>query len=102
MADLTKKIFRFLNNFFFSCEENEADKELLSSFERRKREILEKNRESIINRLTPAIQKTTFKYDNLLITEEQARTAAIEIFNTAKEAGDINCLNEFVQKESVR
>lgn len=56
------------------------------------------NQEKIIAKLMPAIRAKMLKTDGLLISDEQARYMAIRMFNTAKEMGEIDSMNNYVRR----
>lgn len=97
---MLKKVFKTAVNLFdklFCVQEHTT---LIYDFNKCRDAILYKNQQAIINRLMQTIRKEMLKTDGLLITDEQARKAAIEIFNIAKECGDIDCINNVIQKKA--
>ena len=97
----TKKIFKNILKGIKStfCKETQKpDYTLVFDFELCKNKILKQNQEKIIAKLIPAIRKEYLKSQGLLISDEQARDTALLMFNTAKEVGDIDCMNNFVRR----
>ena len=94
LKELFKKTIKLFDKLF--CIDEHTT--LLYDFEQCKNKILHKNREEIIQRLIPSIRAEMLKADGLLITDKQARKTAIEIFKTAKEMGDIDCMNRTVKR----
>ena len=96
MEKIFKKIINAGKKLF-----NEAFNEhttLIYNFELCKQKLLEKNKEETINRMIPQIRKIILTTEGLLITNEQARKSAIEIFETAKECGAIDCMNTVIKQ----
>ena len=89
-----KKSLKAISDFLFGQD----DMALLYDFEKCKREIQQRNKQEFFNRIIPVIRKTLLRTDNLLISEEQAKNIAKRLFDTAKELGDIDCLNRVVER----
>lgn len=94
LKQLFKKSVHLFNELFCINEHTT----LLYDFEQCKNKILHKNREEIIQKLIPTIRNEMLKTDGLLINDKQARETAIAIFKTAKEIGDVDCLNKVVKR----
>ncbi len=77
-------------------QKRNEDDTLIYNYELCKNRILQRNQENIIAWLIPAIKKEYFKSQGLLICDEQARFAAIQMFNACKETGDIDEMNNYI------
>ena len=93
---------KFINKLLAKAKrlisKKDEDYTLIYDFELCKNRILKQNQEKIIASLIPAIRKEMLKTDGLLISDEQARYTAIKMFNTAKEMGDIDSMNNVIQR----
>ena len=79
-------------------QKRNEDYTLIYDFELCKNRILKQNQEKIIAKLMPAIRAEMLKTDGLLISDKQARKAALEIFDVAKEIGSIDSMNNCVRR----
>ena len=79
-------------------QKRNEDYTLIYDFELCKNRILKQNQEKIIAKLMPAIRAEMLKTDGLLINDEQARKTAIRMFNTAKEMGEIDSMNNVTKR----
>ena len=94
-ANRIKKAVKVL----FSDKQEDNSRALILDFQKRKNEIIKKNEEKIINRLMETVRDQMLKTDGLLISDNQARHTAYQMFITAKEMGQIDSMNNVVRKQ---
>lgn len=94
-ANRIKKAVKVL----FTDKQEDNSRTLILDFQKRKNEIIKKNEEKIINRLMETVRDQMLKTDGLLISDNQARHTAYQMFITAKEMGQIDSMNNVVRKQ---